>query len=314
MNTIPLFQAGAHRGGREYRRALVRSGQADRIADIVIADPKPNRATREAEEYSRMGLRTLALQESCESAVRQVDDERPIVALVDEVAPMAHLIEHRTRQPVLVQGVGRGPSLNGSTSPAFGMTLASFPERAQERGPATELLQTLARLSPPASSQAISRDPLNAMRLHRVRRNTSEVTAHRVLELDRTREQDDLQALLWGEGTYPLVLARGQGRDALEAQSQALDLVPRRPHVAVAIFSRNPDRVDIFVLDPTTRRDGHFVRMHVPFHAPAPAPQQMGRRIIDVSPSPVSLPARRPRPPRAGTPVPRSAIRAAFTD
>ncbi|MFZ5479104.1 MAG: hypothetical protein ACOZNI_20205 [Myxococcota bacterium] len=257
---------GANRGGRAVAEALFRT-PGIRLDDVNVVDPKEGRSRALAATFARSGARVRAIEERCERAIIDLDPDAATVLAVDEVAPMADILEERPGQTVLGQGVARGARTPGEATPVFGLAVAGVPGREKERAEVAHLFREVARLTPPGSSTIIREEPMAAMRLHAVRQETSALTARRLATIERLPEEDNLATLLLNQVHYPLVATQRQAETRAQLTEEALSHGGKRP-VAVALHAEG--RVDFFVVAPAIRRDGGFVRFHTTFQRVLP--------------------------------------------
>ena len=287
-----LFQGGAHRGGLSIVRALDRIAPALPIRQVSLADPKPGRAVELGGFYRARGADVTCFEEGCEDVAPRLDPSALLVMSTDTISSMASVVRSQRHQLALVQGVARGPGSRAEPSPVFGLNLAACPGREAERRQAAELLDVLARLSPPASSQVIRDDALSAIHLQEARDQVSEITARDLLWKEQVAERESLFSLQWEEETFSLVIFRREEGESSRGREQALDLALPHRRSAVVLWSDAP-KVEFYVVEPSRRRDRGFVRLFVPFerHLPAPARERTWVRPSESGPATFTSPA-----------------------
>lgn len=286
--TLRLHHMGANRGGRAFANALTRELGVRRL-EVTVADPKPGRASDLGAYYASQGGRSSAFAARCEEVLPALDPDAPVVLTIDEIAPMAQIVRDPVTQVVLAQGVARGARIGGSPAAVFGVSLASIGDRPSERLVTARLLSVLAERSPPRSSSAIRESGLDAIHLQRERQVTSEATAKRVAELERTRDEETLARLFFAGVDYPLVLANQTAGRTREAREEAIEVASGQSgSTAVALVGR--DRVDFYVIEAPKGLRRATVRLWVPFEPPPPAPASSAL----VNAAPVSVPASQP--------------------
>ncbi|MFA6958375.1 MAG: hypothetical protein WC538_21115 [Thermoanaerobaculia bacterium] len=255
LNQLVLL--GLHRGGREVSNHLL---PALRPRSVFLADPETGRAEAVAERWRTRGAVT-------EARVARLEDVTlprgaPIVATVDRMASVAHVVEHaNSDEGVFVQAVGTVGRLAGGAAPSVG--IRSTVIRSRDRGAERLLWRTLADLVPPASSSEIRRPgAVASVALDRARRTTSERTAKVVLERDREIDRLLLSELAWNDQTFPMVIRASEAATDAERVEEAATVAAESMAQAVALV-RSGERVDFHVFTASGRRS--VLMMRLPF-------------------------------------------------
>lgn len=283
---LDISELGSNRGGREIARALAQRPGVT-FGRVQVVDPKPGRAEDLAHWYQRRGARVEAIVARAEDVLEDLDPTAPRVVTVDDIGSMAQVVERQPEHLLLSQGVARGPGAAREPAAAFGVSLRGVPGRAAERRQVVQLLSALARLTPPQSSAVIREESgVSAVRLHRIRAEVSRLTVTKLLDRERTMEEEHLAELLWGGTSYPLVVASNEANTERARREQALDLAVRGHRAAVALVSASP-RVDFYFLEP--RRSGaSAVSLWVPFQRLLPPPKPFTAVSESSLPQPLS--------------------------
>jgi hypothetical protein len=259
-----VFIGGAHRGGRAITDAVLEALPGPGIFDqIVIADPKEDRAAELARVWQTNGVEALGLDEPCEKAVKKIEADSILLA-IDTIRPMGTILETDTR-PTQWQMLCRGPGENG---PVLGMSGSIHEGNSENRDSSVKLIKEMGSFIKPQSSSAIRENLLNADTLHVMRTKVSRHSAGRLGLLDR--EPKDLCGgalnLFWGGLSLPLAVqtkpANQRWRETKE-QVMSTDL-PQEWNAGngFAVATVGNKNIDFFIVE--ENRGRRSVRFHMP--------------------------------------------------
>ncbi len=260
MKKQTLFVAGAHRGGQAITAEVLKTGPD--YDQVLIADPKEDRADRLVDSWQDHGIRACGYREPCEVVVDKIDADRVVLA-IDTVAPMAKVLR-KAELPTQWQLLARGIGTHG---PVIGLAGTLVSSDRDSRASSIRLIDVLSSFIEPQSSSRIRSNLLNADTLHTMRKKISALTSSRLGLLER--EPEDIKGgplnIIWDKKEYPLMVQdKPSGERWKEVKEQALDTaLPRhlansREYAVASIGNRN---VDFFVIDSGRRRS---VRFHMP--------------------------------------------------
>lgn len=258
-----LFIGGAHRGGSAVSEAALFGGFLDKRSQVIIADPKEERAIKLALAWSNKGLPAIGLKEPCETAIEKIKPDKAILS-IDTLKPMVQIVNNGDNVPTQWQILARGPGSNGAVIGLSG-TITKGDE--ESRYSSAQLIETLAGSIQPQSSGAIRDNLLNADALHITRKKVSLHSARRLEVLDR--EPKDIKGgalnLHWGEAAYPLSVQVNHGKRWSETKAQVLDAWQTSEKTfAVALIERN--NVEFFIVEDI--RGKRVLRLHLLLFAP----------------------------------------------
>ncbi|MBI1912106.1 MAG: hypothetical protein HYS21_08900 [Deltaproteobacteria bacterium] len=256
-----LFIGGAHRGGSAVSEAVLAGGFFDATNQIIIADPKEERAERLALAWSNNGVPATGLKEPCETAIEKIMPDRTILS-IDTLKPMAQII-NTDRVPTQWQLLARG---TGANEAVIGLSGTITKGDDQGRRSSAWLIEALGDFIEPQSSRAIRDNLLNADALHIARRKVSVHSARRLAVLDH--EPQDIKGgalnLHWGEIAYPLAVQEKHGKKWSETKAQVLDGSNNVDKTfAVALIEK--DNVEFFIVEDI--RGKRLIRFHLPLSA-----------------------------------------------
>ncbi len=267
-----LFIGGAHRGGRAITDEALRllSGP-ESYSEVIVADPKEDRAQELARIWKRSGVSAEGKNEPCEKAIVKADADA-VMLTIDTIAPMAKILEKNslpTQWQLLCRGLGEN-------SPVIGICGSVHEGGSGGRAASASLIKELGSFIRPQSSSAIRQNPLNADFLHVMRRRVSEHSAHRLAVLDR--EPKDLANgplnFFWGPSYYPLLIQEKPAKARwmeLKEQVASAEMPPylrNAPVYAIATVGRK--NVDFFVVEEARGR--RTIRFHMPLVQALPKP------------------------------------------
>lgn len=260
-----LFIGGANRGGSAVSEAVLAGGFLDTSNQVLIADPKEERAERLALAWSNNGVPATGLKESCETAIEKIRPDRAILS-IDTLKPMAQILNDDS-VPTQWQLLARGPGSNGAV-----IGLSGTVTKGDENGrrSSAQLIEALADFIKPQSSRTIRDNLLNADALNVARRKVSLHSARRLAVLDR--EPQDITGgtlnLHWGDVAYPLAVQERHGKRWSESRDQVLDAGKKADKTySVALIEK--DNVEFFVVEDVRGR--RLIRFHLPLSAPKAA-------------------------------------------
>lgn len=221
---------GAHRGGTRFVEQVQAAPLYRYGRRLVLADPHPGRAdflARRARERFP-GLETTALTGTGREALPLIGADDPLLLVSDSVDGLRQTLSARqASQPALWQIVGRGPGGNAGMRLGLRGTIVSRDETGAEDSDL--LLEALARLAPPASSQALTGgDALTASLLAPLRDRTLSRTLRHLEELER--DPAELTGgplnLVQGQEVLPLKPVRSEpGMRFRQMKEQALEVM-----------------------------------------------------------------------------------------
>lgn len=260
-----LFIGGANRGGNAVSEAVLAGSFLNTSNQVLIADPKEERAERLALAWSNKGVPATGLKEPCETVIEKIKPDRAILS-IDTLKPMAQILND-DKVPTQWQLLARGPGSNGAVVGLSGTVTKGDDEG---RGSSARLIESLADFIEPQSSRAIRDNLLNADALHIARRKVSVHSARRLAVLDR--EPQDIKGgtlnLHWGDIAYPLAVQEKQGKKWSEIRAQVLDAGDKADKTfAVALIEKN--NVEFFIVEDV--RGKRLIRYHLPLSAPKPS-------------------------------------------
>jgi hypothetical protein len=277
-SSLVLVQHGAGRGQDSI------TSQCEELPEITYCvDPKEDKAERLSEVWRRKGVEAVPVKQACQEVDLKLPDG-PRCLAIDEVKPMAKVIERDKVNPIIVQWIVRSPGEDGMVT---GFTGTLLPEDEETRREAMLLLDSLAPSAPPQSSRNLwSVNELNADKAWWMRQRISKDTTRRLASLDREPKglTRDALTLFWSFERYPLkVVSRGENHTRREVEEKALDLETSLNAFAVAVASKK--QVDVFVI--REERATRFVKIHQVYQP------FVSRR--EVNPTSVVLPYRKTR-------------------
>lgn len=242
-----LFIAGAHRGGWGVTRSYLKEFPPP--PEVLVADPKAQRAKTLANEWNRFGARAIARDEKCEDVIKEVPEDWVVMLSVDNVLPMIKVIRH-SRSPLQWQLLGRSTA---NTIVGFSGTL--LPDDHRSRVCSMSLLNNLSPYAIPVSSQHIRISVLNDRVLAFTRKEVSNNSAKSIFELDESSKNGGLR-VFYGTQQYPLVVIMGEIAPFREVERRVLEIeVPQLngcKNYAVAVVLTN--QVEVFVLERYQKR------------------------------------------------------------
>ncbi|WKZ32785.1 MAG: hypothetical protein QY316_12895 [Thermodesulfobacteriota bacterium] len=257
-----LFIGGANRGGSAVSEAVLAGGFLDTSNQVLIADPKEERAERLALTWSNNGVPATGLKEPCETAIEKIRPDRAILS-IDTLKPMAQILNDDS-VPTQWQLLARGPGSNGAV-----IGLSGTVTKGDENGrrSSAQLIEALADFIKPQSSRTIRDNLLNADALNVARRKVSLHSARRLAVLDR--EPQDITGgtlnLHWGDVAYPLAVQERHGKRWSESRDQVLDAGKKADKTySVALIEKN--NVEFFIVEDV--RGKRLIRFHLPLSAP----------------------------------------------
>jgi hypothetical protein len=259
-----IFIGGAHRGGKAITETALGQLTGLKVNDVVIADPKEDRALQLAEVWRDRGVRAEGLSEACENAIKRIDADAVVLA-IDTIKPMAEILE-RKPLPTQWQLLARGLGTNG---PIVGLAGTIREGISQERASSVKLIDELSSFIMPQSSSNIRENLLNADMLHTMRKRVSQHSIRRLAVIDRDPQDISEGALnlFWGMKMYPLVIReRPVDQRWKEIRQQALqtELTTGLKDIngfATAIVGQKA--VDFFVIEPIRGR--RIIKFYMPF-------------------------------------------------
>jgi len=259
-----IFIAGANRGGKTVTDAAMKFLPGSlAYEEVIVSDPKANRASELADVWKVNGIRAISWKEPCEKTLEHVETDS-ILLSIDTIAPMAKILE-TSPLPTEWQLLCRGLGENG---PVLGLSGTIHEGESKDRTGSINLIKELSSFIAPQSSAAIRQNPLNADYLHVMRKKVSNHSAERLMLLDR--EPKDLIGgalnLFWGEKSYPMMVektALGQRWRETKEQALTLDLPPFfNPGTSYAVATVGNKNVDFFVVEESKGR--RSIRFHMP--------------------------------------------------
>jgi len=260
-----LFIGGANRGGSAVSEAVLAGNFLDTSNQVLIADPKEERAERLALAWSNKGVPATGWKEPCETAIEKISPDKAILS-IDTLKPMAQIINDDS-VPTQWQLLARGSGINGAV---IGLSGTVTKGDEDGRRSSVRLIDELAGFIQPQSSRAIRDNLLNADALHIARKKVSVHSARRLAVLDR--EPQDIKGgtlnLHWSEVAYPLAVQEKQGKKWSETRDQVLDAGKKADKTfAVALIEK--DNVEFFIVEDV--RGKRLIRLHLPLSAPKPS-------------------------------------------
>jgi hypothetical protein len=239
--------------------------------DIIIADPKEERAVELARVWNERGIWAEGRKEPCEKAIERVDADAVLLA-IDTISPMAKILK-KSPLPAQWQLLCRGLGENG---PVIGMSGSIHNGASEERSSSMKLIKELGSFIEPQSSLEIRRNPLNADFLHAIRARVSGHSASRLMVLEK--EPKDIDGgplnLFWGPTYHPLMVqekpVKARWRE-LKEQAVNAEMPPylrNAPRFAVAIVGNK--NIDLFVVEEVRGR--RSIRFHMPLVHALPSP------------------------------------------
>jgi len=270
-----IFIAGGHRGGRALTdSALIPFPKIKGSNELVIADPKENRALQLANIWKNKGYLAIGLKETCQDALKKFSPD-VILLSIDQIKPMADILE-KYMLPAQWQLLARGLGNNG---PVVGLSGSIDVGNSEARTSSVRLINELSSFISPQSSMNIRKNLLNEDLLHSLRKRVSEHSVERleILVGDQRGFQGGELSFFWGRKKYPLLVKEKRAENKWkEIMQLALDAeLPRvlgndRDFAVATVGEKN---VDFFVIEPARRR--RFVKFYMSLiHAlPATIPQ-----------------------------------------
>ncbi len=256
-----LFIGGANRGGSAVSEAVLAGNFLNTSNQVLIADPKEERAERLALAWNNNGISATGLKEPCETAIEKIRPDRAILS-IDTLKPMAQILNN-DKVPTQWQLLARGPGSNGAVVGLSGTVTKGDDEG---RGSSARLIEALAEFIAPQSSRAIRGNLLNADALHVARRKVAVHSARRLALLDR--EPQDITGgtlnLHWGDLAYPLAVQKKLGNKWSEIRNQVLD-AGKNANKTFAVALIEKDNVEFFIVEDV--REKRLIRFHLPLSA-----------------------------------------------
>jgi hypothetical protein len=258
-----IFMGGAHRGGRAITEHALQRLAVNELGEIVVADPKEDRAARLAQVWKDAGFQADGVQEPCEVAIDDANVDAAMLS-IDTIKPMREILgKHAvsTQWQLLARGLG-------SDGPLIGLAGTVTAGRTPSREASVRLLEPLSTFIAPESSARIKENLLNADILQSMRKRVSDhsVSRLKVLDWDPKDVKDASLGLFWGANRYPLVVherSTSQLFRQTKQQAQETELTHELKDVnAFAVGVIAPKAVDFFVVDSTRRR--RTVKFHMP--------------------------------------------------
>lgn len=254
-----LFIGGAHRGGWEFSKSYL--NQFEPPSEIIIADPKGERAITLADEWRKHGTKVVGYPEPCERVVERIPQDSAIMLSVDSILPMVDVMVKR-ELPTQWQILGR------STSDIIVGFSGTIPGNDGDYRQSSEtLLKNLSPYALPVSSEHIRTSLLHNELLASSRKRISDYSAESVFNLTLGQENGGLQLFL-GTQNFPLTVVDGQIQSFREIEKRALET--DNPHTigskdfAVAVVLAN--HVDLFVIEEYGARKR--IKFYTPFGQP----------------------------------------------
>lgn len=262
MNTTILL-GGAHRGGAAITEtALKYLPEAGQFKEVIIADPKEDRAIQLAQTWNNGGIRAHGIKEPCEEVVGKTAANSVLLA-IDTISPMSNVLE-KSPLPAQWQLMAKGIGPNG---PIVGLSGTVGAGDTDERQASIKLIKELGSFIQPQSSNNIRENLLNADGLHIMRRVVSEHSVKRVGMLDR--DPGDIPGgtlnFFWGGVSHPLVVQDKPSHRWKETKQQAMETnlpVSLRNSSAFAVATVGNKTVDFFIVE--TARGRRMIRFHMP--------------------------------------------------
>lgn len=253
-----LFIGGANRGGSAVSEAVLAGSFLDTSNQVLIADPKEERAEKLALAWSNKGVPATGLKEPCETAIEKIRPDRAILS-IDTLKPMAQILND-DRVPTQWQLLARGPGSKGAV-----IGLSGTVPKGDEAGrrSSARLIEALADFIEPQSSRAIRDNLLNADALHVTRKKVSLHSTRRLAVLDR--EPKDIKGgtlnLHWGDIAYPLAVQEKCGKSWSETKAQVVDARGKADKTfAVALIEKN--NIEFFIVEDV--RGKRLIKFHLP--------------------------------------------------
>jgi hypothetical protein len=273
-----LFLGGAHRGGMAITEKSLETLPGFEYNNIIVVDPKEDRAPNLAQVWSENGVRSEGIKEPCEEAVNRIDADAAVLA-IDQIAPMSAVLE-KSALPTQWQLLARGMGIDG---PVVGISGTVMDGDSESRVSSKKLIKELATFIQPQSSRNIREDPLNAEGLIAMRRKVSGHTVERLQMLDF--EPPDIPGgplnFFWGMDNYPMVVRESptihSWRELKEAALEAeLPIFLRRsPIFVIAMLAEK--NIHFFVIVESAR-GRRMVRFHLPIVHTLPPVSEDNRR------------------------------------
>ena len=276
-----IFIGGAHRGGTAITDQALQRLAINELGEIVVADPKEDRAVRLAERWKNAGVRAEPYGEPCEVAIDEVDVD-VLMLSIDTIKPMQDVLA-RSSRPAQWQLIARGLGSQGPVATLAGTVQeGDSPSRESSK----RLIGSLSNFIQPASSAEIRENPLNADILHSMRKKVASHSVSRLAMLDW--EPKDLPSgslnLFWGGNQFPLIVEERPTTQLFrETKQQALQAelpIELREVPSFAVATVAPRALEFFVIDLNGR--GRSVRFFMPLIHSLPSVTVEPRRSTKV--------------------------------
>jgi hypothetical protein len=265
-----LFLAGANRGGREFSRSY----NLDRFSipsQVIIADPKPERANRLANYWQNQGVDAIGYTLFCEELIKDIPEDTVGMLSIDTIYPMVNIIEKRTDLSLQWQIIGRSAGRYGVVLGFCGTITKGDNDT---RSASTLILANLTPFSTTVSSQNISEDILNASAIQFTRRAVSTHSAECISSLMNDNTLRSKLYLFFSDTRFPLIVRKGVVEPFKETKKRALEVEdPRIDEAGFAVAVVLINRIEIFIIERQSRI-GRVVSFHTTFGiAPRLSPQ-----------------------------------------
>jgi hypothetical protein len=262
MNTNILL-GGAHRGGTAITEAALKYlPVAEQFKEVVVVDPKEDRAVKLARDLNRNGVHAEGIVEPCEEVVGRTESDA-IILSIDDVLPMSKVLE-KSPLPAQWQLMIKGTGFNG---PLAGLSGTVGAGDTDGRKASIKLINELGSFIQPQSSATIRGNLLNADKLHLMRRVVSKHSVMRVGLLER--DSDDIPGgslnFFWGDINYPMMVQEKPSHSWREIKQQAIETnlpVALRNSLVFAVALLGNKTVDFFVVE--TIRGHRVIKFHMP--------------------------------------------------
>ena len=261
MNTT-IVLGGANRGGTAITEAALKSPESRQFEEVIVVDPKEDRAVQLAREWNRNGVHAEGIKDRCERVIGRIESDVAVLS-IDDVSPMATVLKGLLL-PVQWQLMVKGTGFNG---PLAGLSGTVGAGDTDGRRASIRLIEELGSFIQPQSSVNIRGNLLNADGLPLLR---EAVSKHSVMRLEMLeRDPDDIPGgalnFFWGGANYPMVVQEKASHRWREIKQQAIETnLPAnlKNNPAFAVASVGNRTVDFFVVE--TIRDRRIIRFHMP--------------------------------------------------
>jgi len=276
-----LALCGAHRGGTALTQNALHSVPANIIKDVIVVDPKEDRAARLSRAWETAGVRASGIAQRCEDIIEDLSADVVLLS-IDTIKPMQNVLEN-SLLPTQLQLLCRGLGIDG---PMVGVAGTVPGGKSQIREDAKKLILPLSTFIAPQSSENITQNPLNGDALYSMRKKVSAHSISRLQMLDF--EPRDISGcslnLFWGFEIFPLVVKeKNSNLSFREAKMQVLqtELSPDLQNKSFAIALAGERSVDFFVVESSGRR--RSVRFYMPLQHVLPSHASSGTGISAVA-------------------------------